>query len=180
MPMPKPKPKQRLAVPLAALAILMPVLAACGGSGGSSEGADGSAAGGPGGGGGASSAEHAQYLKFAQCMRKNGIREWPDPIDGNKFRLPRGKIDPNSPQFKEAARKCESLEPPSWKSGSRPDPADQAQMLKYAQCIRQNGVPEFPDPQGGALNLGDVDIESPRFKAADEKCKSLRPRGAGG
>jgi hypothetical protein len=166
------KPKRALALPLVALAIFLPVLAACGESGDAS-GGSGAAA-----GGGATGTNNSQYVKFAQCMRQNGVPQWPDPIDGTKFRT-RG-IDPNSPQFKAAAQKCKPVAPPGWDGSSRQDPAMQARALKYAQCMRKNGVPTFPDPQGGALDPGDVNPNSPQFKAADQKCQSLRPAGGGG
>jgi hypothetical protein len=175
--MSKAKPKRVLALPLVALAIFLPVLAACGRSDDSSAGPSAAA------GGGAAGKDNSQYVKFAQCMRQNGVPEWPDPIDGDKFRLPMGSdgrpvINPNSPQFKAAAQKCEPLRPPEWTS--RKDPAAQARALKYAQCMRKNGVPQFPDPEGGALDPGDVNPNSPQFKAADQKCQSLRPAGGGG
>ncbi|GAA2605502.1 hypothetical protein SMC26_10955 [Actinomadura fulvescens] len=170
--MSKVKQKRPLTLSLVALAVFLPVLAACGGSDGSSGGSGGAA------GGGAAGEDTAQYVKFAQCMRQNGVPDWPDPIDGTKFLLPLGKIDPNTPQFKAAAQKCESVRPPGWTA--RTDPAAQAQMLKYAQCMRKNGVPRFPDPQGGKLDPGDLNPDSPQFKAADQKCQSLRPTGAGG
>ncbi|MBC6459124.1 hypothetical protein [Actinomadura sp. HBU206391] len=171
--MSKAKPKRALALPLVALAIFLPVLAACGesddSSGGSGTAADG----------GATGKDNDQYVKFAQCMRQNGVPEWPDPIDGTKFRLKLGTVDPNSQQFKAASQACKSLAPPGW-DGSRQDPANQARALKYAQCMRKNGVPQFPDPQGGALDLGDINPDSPQFKAAAQKCQSLRPAGGGG
>src|SRR4051812_33887115 len=180
--MSKAKPKRALALPLVALSIFLPVLAACGGSGDSSGGSGTAGGGGSGAaaGGGATGKDNDQYVKFAQCMRQNGVPEWPDPIDGTKFRMPRGKIDPDSPQFKAASQACKSLAPPGWDGSSRQDPAIQARALKYAQCMRKNGVPKFPDPQGGALDTGDVDLNSPQYKAAEQKCQSLRPAGGGG
>lgn len=181
--MSKAKPKRTLALPLVALAILLPVLAACGESDGSSGGSGTAGGGGSGAaaGGGAAGTGNDQYVKFAQCMRQNGVPQWPDPVDGTKFRMPyRGAVDPNSPQFKAASQACKSLAPPGWDGSSRQDPANQARMLKYAQCMRKNGVPDFPDPQGGALDIGDLNPDSPQFKAADQKCQSLRPSGGGG
>ncbi|RAY14650.1 hypothetical protein DPM19_12890 [Actinomadura craniellae] len=172
--MSKAKPKRAPALPLVALALLLPVLAACGGSDAPS-GASGAAA-----GGGSAGTSSDPYVKFAQCMRQNGVPDWPDPVDGTKFRMPRGKIDPNSPEFKAASQACKPLAPPGWGGESRQDPAVQAGMLKYAQCMRKNGVPDFPDPQGGALDLGNIDLDSPQFKAAEQKCQSLRPAGGGG
>lgn len=182
--MSKAKSKRPLALSLVALAIFLPALAACGESDGSSGSSGGSGAARPAAGssGGAAGKDNNQYVKFAQCMRQNGVPQWPDPIDGDKFLLPRrGSIDPNSPQFKAAMRKCQSLAPPGWGSGgASQNPATQAQMLKYAQCMRKNGVPKFPDPQGGSMDIGDADPNSPQFKAAERKCQSLRPAGGGG
>lgn len=186
--MSKVKPKPALALPLMALSLLLPMLTACGGSDDSSGGSRTAAGSGssatagsgtsPATGGGAAGNGKDQYVKYAQCMRQNGVPAWPDPIDGDKFLLKRGSVDPNSPEFKAAGRKCEPLRPPAWTA--RKDPAAQAQMLKYAQCMRRNGVPSFPDPQGGALDPGDLDTGSPLFKAAERKCQALRPAGGGG
>ncbi|MBO2446031.1 hypothetical protein J4573_02945 [Actinomadura barringtoniae] len=170
------KPKRALVLPLAALSILLPALAACGGSDGSSSSGSTAAA----AGGGTAGKGTDRYVKFAQCMRQNGVPDWPDPIDGDKFLMPKGKIDPKSPSFKNASAKCESVRPPEWKAPSKLDPAVQAQALKYAKCMRQNGVSDFPDPQGGKLDIGNADSDSPQFKAADQKCQSLRPAGGGG
>jgi hypothetical protein len=177
--MSKARRKRPLALPLVALAIFVPLLAACGGSGDSPRG-PGTAA-----GGGAAGTGSDQYVKFARCMRQNGVPEWPDPIDGDKFRLPlrsdgRPVINPKSPQFIAASRKCQSLAPPEWKSGSRPNPVDQAQALKYARCMRENGLPEFPDPKDGALDPGDVNPNSPQFRNAQKACQKLAPAGVGG
>jgi hypothetical protein len=52
-------------------------------------------------------------------------------------------------------------------------------MLAYARCMRQNGVPTFPDPTGSgaiSINSGEgIDPNSPQFQAAQAKCKSLVP-----
>ncbi|MFD0689839.1 hypothetical protein [Actinomadura fibrosa] len=179
--MSKGKPKRTLALPLAALSMLLPLLAACGGSDDSSGGSGAAGGGGSGAGAGASSgAEGDRYVKYAQCMRKNGLPDWPDPVDGTKFRMPKGKIDPKSPQFKAATQACAPLAPPGWDGKRQQDPAMQAQALKYARCMRQNGLAQFPDPQNGVLDPGGLDPDSPQYKAADQKCQSLRPAGGGG
>ncbi|TMQ94556.1 hypothetical protein ETD83_23865 [Actinomadura soli] len=176
--MSKARPRRTLTLPLVALAIFLPVLAACGDSGGSAGGSGGSGGSGAAAGGGTTGKSDNRYVKYAQCMRANGVPDWPDPIDGDKFRMPMGKINPDSPGFKAAERKCEPVRPPEWRAPD--DPALQAKMLKYAQCMRKNGLPDFPDPQDGKLDTGGVDPDSPQYKAADQKCQSLRPAGAGG
>jgi hypothetical protein len=51
------------------------------------------------------------------------------------------------------------------------------QAVAYAACIRQHGVPAFPDPnsQGVFPNSGGLDLSSAQFKAAAAACKSLEP-----
>jgi len=57
-------------------------------------------------------------------------------------------------------------------------------LVKYSQCMRSNGVPSFPDPVNGRLQLqvrkgSDLDPSSPQFQAAQTACKSLDPAGLG-
>jgi hypothetical protein len=160
---------------LVALAVLALGVAGCGGS--SDDSGSGSAA---SGGGGSDSTKPVQY---AQCMRKNGVPGFPDPVNG-EFNLqvtPGGALDPSSPQWKAAQQACKSLEPPGLQSGSAQSNQQQSQALKYAQCMRKNGVPKFPDPQaqgGGLIVGGDVDPNSPQFKSAQQTCRKLLPGGA--
>jgi hypothetical protein len=58
---------------------------------------------------------------------------------------------------------------------ARPD------AMKYAQCMRAHGVPDFPDPVDGGFAINnttpdsDLDPGSPQFAAADTACKALSP-----
>ena len=51
------------------------------------------------------------------------------------------------------------------------------QAVAYAQCMRTNGEPGFPDPddQGLFPNLGPVDIHSPKYLSATNACRHLLP-----
>jgi hypothetical protein len=59
------------------------------------------------------------------------------------------------------------------------DPGDGG--LAYAQCMRDHGISDFPDPgaSGGTplqFEPGtDLDPDSPQYKAADDACSSLLP-----
>ena len=53
-------------------------------------------------------------------------------------------------------------------------------LLKYARCMRSNGVPDFPDPAADANGPGldkssGIDITTPTFKAAERACRSILP-----
>jgi hypothetical protein len=162
---------------LVALAVLALGVAGCGGSSGGSGSAPAAS-----GGGGSDSTKPVQY---AQCMRKNGVPGFPDPVNG-EFNLqvtPGGPLDPSSPQWKAAQQACKSLEPPGLQSGSAQSNQQQSQALKFAACMRENGVPNFPDPQaqGGGLIVGEgIDPNSPQFQSAMAACRKLQPGGVGG
>lgn len=55
-------------------------------------------------------------------------------------------------------------------------------LLAFAQCMRENGVTEFPDPKDGGINLlgTGVDLNSPVTKAARKVCESLLPQSSDG
>jgi hypothetical protein len=60
-------------------------------------------------------------------------------------------------------------------------PSAKPQFLKFSQCMRSHGVPNFPDPgAGGGIELasGDgINPFSPAFKAAQSVCRKLLPGG---
>ena len=47
--------------------------------------------------------------------------------------------------FTQAISACKDLEPAGF-TGSKRSAQQQVAALKFAQCIRENGVPDFPDP----------------------------------
>src|ERR1700722_12779130 len=67
------------------------------------------------GGGNNTAANDQQAVKFAECMRANGVNEFPDPGASGKFTIDGvvngSSLDPSAPAFKQALRACESLEP---------------------------------------------------------------------
>ena len=55
--------------------------------------------------------------------------------------------------------------------------SDQATALKFAQCMRANGVPDYPDPTGNYNNQSihassgsDLNPANPTFQAASTLC----------
>jgi hypothetical protein len=50
-------------------------------------------------------------------------------------------------------------------------------LLAFARCMQTNGVPDFPDPQDGGLNLlgTGIDRNSAAFKAAEAACTAVKP-----
>jgi hypothetical protein len=135
------------------------------------------------GGGNNTAATRQQAVKFAECMRANGVREFPDPdasgtltIDG----IANGSsLDTNSLAFKQAIVACKDLQPPGF-IGHKRTAQEQESALKFAQCIRDNGVKDFPDPapDGPLIDTtrmpGNPDGRSiPGLQAAMQKCRDL-------
>jgi hypothetical protein len=120
----------------------------------------------------------ADPLAFAKCMRENGEPDFKDPQRGR----PMGDgLDTNSAAFKKAMDACKALMPTGTVRGAG-DPNQgwsTSDKLKYAQCMRDNGVPNFPDPDangGFALVQGNgIDPNAPQFKKAEDACKKYQP-----
>jgi hypothetical protein len=150
------------------------VVAGCGGNGGAKKGTASPSASGSG---------SLNPVAYAQCMRANGLPNFPDPDKNGNMALPRD-IDTNSTEYKKATEKCKQY----MGSGGTPnlganDLWSQDDKLKYARCMRENGVPSYPDPgadgqfppfgQGAAVDPG-----SAQFKQADKACAKYKPGNA--
>ena len=127
-----------------------------------------------------------QLLKFSQCMRSHGLASFPDPVQqsggGISLTMKKGSgLDPGSPKFKTAEAACRKFAPR--RGTSQPMPAaEQQRFLRYSQCMRTHGVPQFPDPKfsGGGVQLRlpqGLGPDSPSLKAAQNACRSLQPGG---
>ncbi|MDX6278297.1 MAG: hypothetical protein QOJ72_2425 [Nocardioidaceae bacterium] len=149
--------------PLAALATIALLSAGCS-SGSGASGTD------------TNDANHVKALKFSQCMRTNGVGEFPDPNPSGNLTLDGvvngSSLDPDAPAWKAAIAKCKDLEPAGF-TGHKRTAQQQKAALKFAQCIRDNGMKDFadPDPNGP---LVDIDGGKPgvkaAFEAASKKC----------
>jgi hypothetical protein len=140
--------------PLAALVMVAALaLTSAGCSSGSAENGNTGVGSGTGGGassnGGKNATRHEKAVRFAECMRKNGVSTFPDPdasgdltVDG----VVNGtSVDPDSSAWKQAIRACKDLQPPGF-TGSKATPKQMSARLKFAQCVRDSGVKDFPDP----------------------------------
>jgi len=91
----------------------------------------------------------AEAVKFAECMRANGVGAFPDPDASGALTIDAvangSSLDTNSAAFKRALSACKDLEPSGF-TGNQRSPQEQKAALAFAQCIRDNGVRDFPDP----------------------------------
>lgn len=115
---------------------------------------------------------------YTKCMRSNGMDWFPDVTGGNtNVDVPDGT---DRTKFNAAVQACRKYVPGDTGQASPVDAGVHATLLKYAQCMRSNGVPDFPDPAADATGPGidkssGIDITSKSFKAAEQACRTILP-----
>lgn len=121
-----------------------------------------------------------RMIAYSQCIRDNGYAEFPDP-DANgrlQFQL---ESPAAAPRFQAAQEACKDLSPFGFASGP-PSPEEMEQLVQFAQCVRDNGVAEFPDPNSeGVFSLrdADIEIEGPTMRSAVETCRQAEGAAGG-
>ena len=130
-----------LAVVLAATVVV--VSAGCGGahSSGSSTGAATTPP--------STATASGKAVRFTQCMRGHGVGAFPYPDSSGMLTIDGvangSSVDTSSAAFERALKACKSLEPAGF-TGTKATPRQRTARLAFAGCIRENGVPDFPDP----------------------------------
>ncbi|WP_433301706.1 hypothetical protein ACQP2F_06870 [Actinoplanes sp. CA-030573] len=126
------------------------------------------------------SADPDAPLKFARCMREHGITWFPDPGNGKQsIAIPQGT---DAKKFEAAQEACKQFMPDGGQV-HKPSAEDLQAMRDQAKCMRDNGVPNFPDPQpdGGLMidprKLG-TGPGDPTFDKAQKTCEKYMPKGA--
>ena len=166
--------------PLATLAMVALTIASC--SNGSAD---------TGSSGGTSTA-HEKAMKFASCMRGNGVSAFPDPDASGEMTIDAiangSSLDTDTAAFKKAIGACRDLEPSGFMGHKRSD-QQQKNALAFAGCMRDNGVNDFPDPTNDGPLIDTTRIPSaagrgardiPGFQAAVEKCHEALADALGG
>jgi hypothetical protein len=120
-----------------------------------------------------------QAAKYSECMRANGVADFPDPNAVGQILY--GGVSVPKSVWVQAVGACKALEPSAWSGDAGRTPEQQDAALKFAQCVRDNGVPDFPDPATARDPLidtskmrGGVSARSiPELKGAQEACRDL-------
>jgi hypothetical protein len=185
---------------LLVLALISLLLAACGGSSSKTT----SSAAGTGTSTAPKGLRTARFAALRECLRKDGITlpapttrkpGQTGPPSGGGFplgaggtrKLPKGVTQT---QFQAALRKCggntfPGRGGPRGSFGRVSSPTFRKALVKFGDCLRENGV-VVPAPNtsgnGPIFNTKGLNVNSPKFKAAQKKCSSLlrvRPGAAG-
>ncbi len=133
--------------------------------------------------------------EWATCMRSHGDPNQADPtIDANKdinvnwnaaviggiYGTNKGGQGNSGPG--QYCRTYLSAVQTALGGNRQPSSSDSpATVLKYSECMRANGVPDFPDPVNGTLHFnlgagGDLNPNNPTFQTASKLC--VRKTGA--
>jgi hypothetical protein len=129
----------------------------------------------------------AIWRQVLQCLRENGMPNLPDPQfdEQGEPRWPGGVEPPDPPE--RARRACmaiaERLDASQPTEPTRP-PADIPALLRFARCMRERGIADFPDPDAnGLFPLSRTSLaregKSPRMLAAMRACKPFNPDPTG-
>jgi hypothetical protein len=162
--------------PLAILAIIGMVAVISAGCGGTSSGNTTTAAS-AGTGGDTKLTARNKAVKFTECMRANGVGDFPDPDASGNF--PSFGISVSPAEWRKAVAACKALQPPGSLSAHM-TPKQLATAVKFARCMRANGVKDFPDPVNGQPLIDTTKIPSSNrpggmtiLNAVAHKCGNL-------
>ena len=124
-----------------------------------------------------------KLVKLAECIRSHGVPHFPDPSPKGDFQF---GIDVSPAVWKKATEACRALTPPGTFSGKR-SPKQQSDALRFAECVREHGVKDFPDPVNGQPLIDTTKIPSSNapggmtiLNAATHKCGPILKLAAGG
>jgi hypothetical protein len=134
-------------------------------------------------GGNTQATKREKAVKFAECVRAHGVPHFPDPDASGNFNF---GVDVSAAVFTNAVNACKALQPPGTLSSKR-STKQQSAALRFAQCVRAHGVPDFPDPVNGQPLIDTTHIPSSNqpggmtiLNAATHKCGRVLGLTAGG
>jgi hypothetical protein len=131
-------------------------------------------------------------LAYSRCMRSHGVPSYPDPTSSGV--IPKvSSQEVNSPQFRAAARACQRLLPPGTDDMFPPGEVQQLLigMLRFSECMRSHGVPNWPDPTTDAEGRPEFPLSnvpgtsraywrSARITRVQNECQPVMPAALGG
>jgi hypothetical protein len=95
--------------------------------------------------------QKSAYLQFADCMRQNGQPNFPDPIqDANgDWGFPETAGKPLAPEACEAAYR--TMRSVNTNLAEQATHVDIEKLRAFAECMRQQGLSDWPDPTADGL-----------------------------
>ena len=186
-----PRRARPLAAAIIAAAALVLLAAACSASPSSTGSATGSS-------GSSNGSANSQLVAYSQCMRSNGVPNFPDPAGGVPPKVSAQELGVSSSQLQVAQGACQHLLPTTggslngsslqqcYLAGVCPQALVQQALSagrEFASCMRSHGVPNWPDPiidsRGRPLfNITVPRPPPPQVSTAMNECERLEPAGS--
>lgn len=161
--------RRRVAACFTVVTALVLVVSACSGDSGGS---------GSGSGDGAATVktDADKALEFRACLRENGINA-PEPEAGAGGTVVLGDGSGDSTKVEEALKACQD-KAGLQAGGAEISQADKDAAVKFAQCMRKNGV-DMPDPafdgkMARAMPAPQPGAEAEKFEKASKACESTQ------
>lgn len=117
-------------------------------------------------------------LAFTRCLRENGV-EVADPNEAGGVVVEDGAGQEvggaDAGTARKAMEKCQELAPPASGHLGQVDPEAQDRLLRFARCMRDNGV-DLPDPDDqGKVDLPPVEDgpSNDAVRKANEACRQF-------
>jgi hypothetical protein len=125
----------------------------------------------------------AVWQRFATCARAHGAPTLPDPALAADGTVSFPGFNPTPAVQAAVRRACGSILnalPPNPSAAGR-SPADLAALLRFAQCMRTHGLPDWPDPkQDGTFPASALPAQkTPAVLSAMAACDHLNPDPSG-
>lgn len=135
----------------------------------------------------------AKDVAYADCMRAHGV-DITVNSDGDFSESSSSSSSGAPPQTAQAAQDaCQHLLPGGGRSSQARQLSHLEQALKYSQCMRSHGVPNFPDPvsegngvysfgapqvapsNGAGAGGGGINPNSAAYQKASQACQPIMP-----
>jgi hypothetical protein len=126
---------------------------------------------------------HERLVRYTQCMRDNGVK-MNDPVldaNGDGGVTIQDDADADPAKRRAAAAKCDPLLGGGDGKSEQVDPANVETLRKWAKCLRENGLSDYPDPgSDGSIAQKALDPNDPTVSAAVAACDKMRSNPDGG
>ncbi|MBV1854442.1 hypothetical protein [Catellatospora tritici] len=124
----------------------------------------------------------SQLVRYAQCMREQGVPMADPQVEGDVVREPRIEQGFDKGKADAAAQVCQQYRPPRL---TGPEVEAKTELVRQlARCMREQGVETYPDPDAeGRTRIDEATGSDPQFAQAKQVCDariaamlaSLRP-----
>lgn len=129
----------------------------------------------------------SKLVAYSQCMRSHGVPDYPGPDSGGQMpKITSGQqVGVSDTLLTRAQGTCQNLWPYQGQTQTQ-----QRQTLtddiKFAQCMRSHGLPDFPDPTDSdghvqfvfSASRNGIDPHSPQILAKARQCLHVLPAGS--